>query len=90
MQRIDFSLVIVFCQTSKEGDGANRIGSESDVLDYVEARINLSLAELATHTVDAPMSTGDDSSSTGDDVKVCIDSMLCRLRDRNFFASFVA
>lgn len=72
MQRSDFSFVLVFCQTNKEGDGAIRVGSESDVLDYVGARIDLSLAELATHTVDAPMRTGDDSSSTGDDVKVCM------------------
>ncbi|CAN0166927.1 unnamed protein product [Ectocarpus sp. 8 AP-2014] len=52
--------------TYKEGDGAHRVGNESDVLDYVEARIDLSLAEVATHTVDDPTSTGDDGAFTGD------------------------
>lgn len=53
----------MFCQTNKEGDGAHRVGSESDVLDYAEARIELSLAELAA---------GDDGTSAGDDAKVCM------------------
>ncbi|CBJ32726.1 conserved unknown protein [Ectocarpus siliculosus] len=54
--------------TNKEQDGV-RVGSESDVVDYVEERINLSLAELAiNHDGDDPTSTGDDVT-TGDDVK---------------------
>ncbi|CAN0416994.1 unnamed protein product [Ectocarpus sp. 12 AP-2014] len=54
--------------TNKEHDGV-RVGSESDVVDYVEERINLSLAELAiNHDGHDPTSTGDDVT-TGDDVK---------------------
>ncbi|CBJ26195.1 hypothetical protein Esi_0027_0035 [Ectocarpus siliculosus] len=55
--------------TNKEDDGAHRVGSESDVVDFVEARIKLSLAELATGTGDDPMGTGDDATTTGDDGK---------------------
>lgn len=51
-------LILMFCQTNKEDDGSRRIGSESEVLDYVEARIALSRAELALNR-------------DGDDVKVC-------------------
>lgn len=50
--------ILIFYQTNKEDDGSHRIGRESEVLDYVEARINLSWAELALNR-------------DGDDVKVC-------------------
>eukprot|EP00752_Nemacystus_decipiens_P006270 g5654.t1 len=60
--------------TNKEDDGPRRVGSESDVVDYVEARINTSLAALATGTGDDTTSTGDDATTslaatTGGDVK---------------------
>lgn len=77
MQWTDFYFVLAICQTNKEGDGAHRVGNESDVLNFVEARIDLSLADLAT--------------GTGDDVKVCVGCMgLCRPWGRSFFASVVA
>eukprot|EP00752_Nemacystus_decipiens_P006271 g5655.t1 len=55
--------------TNKEDDGPRRVGSESDVVDYVEARINTSLAALATGTGDDTTSPGGDATTTGGDVK---------------------
>lgn len=50
--------ILTFYQTNKEDDGPRRIGSESEVLGYVEACIDLSWARLALNR-------------DGDDVKVC-------------------
>ncbi|CAM9611877.1 unnamed protein product [Ectocarpus sp. 4 AP-2014] len=48
----------------KDDDEATKVGSESDVLDFIEERVNSSLVELATRT-------DDDTASTVDDTKVC-------------------
>ncbi|CAN0298215.1 unnamed protein product, partial [Pylaiella littoralis] len=52
----------MFYQAGDEDDEARKVGSESDVLDFVEARVKSSLAALATHS-------GDDATSLGDDAK---------------------
>ena len=57
--------VVMFSQGGKTDEKATKVGSESDVLDFIEQRVNLSLAELATRT-------GDDATSTGDGFKVCV------------------
>lgn len=68
------------------------MGSESDVLDFIEERIIMSLAELAARTGDDPASTGDDATNTGENVKVCAGCCIlreavlisCRRRFSNF------
>ncbi|CAN0267212.1 unnamed protein product, partial [Ectocarpus fasciculatus] len=49
----------------KDGDEATKVGSESDVLDFVEERVNSSLAELATRADDDPASTVDGTKPSG-------------------------
>ena len=39
-------------QANHGGDGGSRVGSESDVVDYVETRIKLSLEKLSARAVD--------------------------------------
>lgn len=57
--------IFMFYQAGDEDDEARKVGSESDVLDFVEAHVKSSLAALATHS-------GDDATSLGDDAKVCV------------------
>lgn len=55
----------MFYQADKEDGEAGRVGSESDMLDFIEERVASSLEKLATHS-------SDDAISTADGDKVCV------------------
>ena len=59
--------IFMFSQEGKRDEEATKVGNESDVLDFIEQRVNLSLAGLAART--------------GDSFKVCVYvyRMVCRL-----------
>lgn len=58
--------LFLFYQEGKGDNEAAKVGNESDVPDFIEQRVDLSLAGLASCTGD------DDAASTGDGVKVCV------------------
>eukprot|EP00752_Nemacystus_decipiens_P015188 g13524.t1 len=64
LQNGDGHWSLVVLNEGKRDEEATKVGSESDVLDFIEQRVNLSLAGLATRT-------GDDATSTGDGFKPC-------------------
>lgn len=70
----------MFYQGEEDGEAAR---DGSDVLDFIQERINLSLAEIAT-------STGDDATRWEMASRcVCVCRMFCRLWDRTCFSLFV-